>query len=76
MGHQHMMGFIDKTCVCFTTFWVPVERGKHELGPHADHKIADFGRKMQGTCFHQKNEDSQKLIVGARAENTIKPQCF
>ena len=74
MGHQHMMVFIDKTNL-FTTFWVPVEREKQELGPHADHNIADFGRKMQGTFFHQKTEDSQKLILGARAENTIKPQC-
>ena len=49
-----------------------MEREKQELGPHADHKIADFGRKMQGTLFHQKTEDSQKLIWGARAENTVK----
>ena len=51
---------------------MPVEKEKQELGPHADHKIAYFGRIMQGTFFI-KTEDSHKLIWGARATNTIKP---
>ena len=73
MGHQNIVGFIDKTRLY--NFLGAGGEEKPELGPHAHHKIAYFCRKMQGT-FSKQTEDSQKLVLGAHAENTIKPLCF